>query len=133
VGLTRALDAPWAAQRRRFDPAAGRLIGSRCLACRAASWPARAICERCGSDETEEQVLSDRGMLITYTTVWVPRLGLEPPYVLGQVDLEDGVRIFTHGREIADNAKVPMPVRLQFDADSEAVPPFWFVPEERSS
>jgi uncharacterized protein len=132
VALTRALDAPWAGQRRRFDPVAGRLIGSRCLVCGATSWPLRAICQRCGSADTEERTLGDRGTLVTYTTVWVPRPGLQAPYVLGQVDLDDGVRIFTHGRELTDGAKVPMPVRLEFDADPEALPPFWFVPEGRS-
>jgi uncharacterized OB-fold protein len=86
------------------------------------------VCQRCGSPETTDLLLSDRGTLVTYTTVWVPRPGLVPPYTLGQVDLADGVRVFAHGRGLADGCQVPMPVRIVVNPDTEAIPPFWFEP-----
>ena len=130
VGLSRALDAVPSADRPRIDRAAGRLSGTRCTSCGAVSWPGRPICQRCGSPETAELLLSDRGTLVTYTTVWVPRPGLVPPYTLGQVDLTDGVRVFAHGRGLADGSRVPIPVRVVVNPDAGGIPPFWFEPLE---
>jgi uncharacterized OB-fold protein len=130
MGLSRALDATPSGERERIDYATGRLAGSRCTSCGAVSWPARPVCQRCGSAATEDLLLSDRGELATYTKVWVPRPGLTPPYVLGQVDLADGVRVFAHGRGLPDGAHVPLAVRIVVDADRAAVPPFWFEPLE---
>jgi uncharacterized OB-fold protein len=74
-------------------------------------------------------VLSEKGSLVTYTTVWVARSGITPPYTVGQVDLDDGVRIFAHVRGIGAEARVPMVVRLVLSSDPLAVPAFWFEPE----
>ena len=60
----------------------------------------------------------------------VPRPGLATPYVLGQVDLDDGVRIFAHGRGLTDEHRVPVPVRLVLSDEPAAVPPFVFEPRE---
>jgi uncharacterized OB-fold protein len=130
VKLTHALDAAPLAERRKLDRAARKLIGTRCRQCLAVSWPGRAVCNRCGSPDTAELVLSDRGSLITCTTVWVARPGLAPPYTLAQVDLENGVRVFAHARRIDAAMSVPMPVHMVVNPDSDAVPAFWFEPLE---
>lgn len=130
MDLTDALDVTPFPRRERFDRVAGRLLGSRCGGCGAVSWPSRPVCPRCGAAEAAELRLSDEGTLITFTTVWVPRPGLGVPYVLGQVDLADGVRIFAHGRGLTAAHRVPLPVRLVLAEDSEAVPPFVFEPRE---
>lgn len=130
MDLSQALDAVPTLDRKRVDRAAGRLVGSLCSACSAASWPARAICHRCGSAAVEEIALSTDATLITYTTVWVPRPGLEPPYVLGQVELPEGVRIFAHARELGPDARVPLAVHLVIAPEADAIPPFWFEPTE---
>jgi uncharacterized protein len=70
------------------------------------------------------------GSLLTYTTVWVARAGMEPPYSLGQVKLDDGPLVFGHLRGLTEDARVPLPVRLAVAADAQTVPPFWFEPEE---
>jgi uncharacterized OB-fold protein len=128
VDLNNALDVTPFPQRPRIDRAAGRLVGTRCGHCGSVSWPGRPVCQRCGAAEAAETRLSDRGTLITYTTVWVPRPGLPAPYVLGQVDLEDGVRVFAHGRGLTERHRVPLPVRLVLSDDPDAVPPFVFEP-----
>jgi uncharacterized OB-fold protein len=93
------------------------------------AWPGRPVCPRCGAAEAEEIELSDRGTLITFTRVWVPRPGLPTPYILGQVDLADGVRVFAHGRDITDDHHVPLPVRIVLNEIPDVVPPFFFEPE----
>lgn len=128
--LSRAADAPSTLERHRMDRDTGTLLGSRCNQCGASSWPARAICHRCGSPDVEGSVLSREGSLITYTTVWVPRPGLEPPYALGQIDLPEGVRVIAHVREVPDDARVPLPVHVVMAADADTVPPFWFEPTQ---
>jgi uncharacterized protein len=72
------------------------------------------------------------GSLLTCTTVWVPRPGLEPPYTLGQVKLTDGPLIFGHVRGLPRDAVMPTAVRLVVAEGEHDVPPFWFEPGEES-
>lgn len=124
--LSAALDVPPSQDRRRFDRAACCLIGSRCADCSATSWPRRAVCHNCGAAAPAEVCFEPRGTLLTHTRVWIARPGLDPPYTVGQVRLAGGPTIFAHVRGLAENARVPLPVRIIFDPNEEAVPPFWF-------
>jgi uncharacterized OB-fold protein len=126
MGLSHALAATPTKARPRVD--ADALVGTRCGNCGTGSWPGRAICSSCGSDDLAEFRLPREGALTSYTTVWVPRAGLPTPYVLGQVDLGDGASIFVHVRELAEDTVVPSPVRLVMGPDPEAIPRFWFEP-----
>lgn len=130
MDLSRAADAPSTLERPRIDPDTGTLLGSRCNTCGTSSWPARAVCHHCGSADVDGAALSREGSLITYTTVWVPRPGVEPPYALGQIDLPEGVRVVAHVREVPEGAMVPLPVHIVMAADADAIPPFWFQPTE---
>jgi uncharacterized OB-fold protein len=130
VALSAALDFPGSASRPRFDKAAGQLVGSRCGGCGAVSWPSRAVCYRCGKPLMIECAFEPTGSLLTYTTVWVARPGIEPPYTLGQVKLDYGPLVFGHVRGLAADAQVPVPVRLAVAIEEGAFPPFWFEPEE---
>ena len=130
MALIDALRAAPAAERVRVDREACRLVGTRCPSCGATSWPARAVCHRCGEAPVEETAFGPGGELLTHTTVWVGRPGLEPPYVLGQVKLDDGPLVFVHVRELPADARVPLRVSLVLAGDAAAVPPFWFHPEE---
>jgi uncharacterized OB-fold protein len=117
-------------QRPRFDLARGVLVGTRCGACGTPSWPARAVCFRCGSGDAEDTAFAPTGTLTTYTVVWVSRPGLEAPYSLGQVVLDGGVSLYAHVRSLEDSARVPLRVRLVLDEQPDAFPAFWFVPGE---
>jgi uncharacterized OB-fold protein len=77
-----------------------------------------------------ESSFAPSGNLVTYTTVWVARPGIEPPYTIGQVKLDDGPLVFGHIRGLVDGMTVPSPVRLVVADDTASVPPFWFEPEE---
>jgi len=125
VGLSRALGAAPTQERPRL--ADGRLIGSRCAACGGRSWPARAVCARCGSDDVRGEPLPGTGTLLSYTSVHVTRSGLPVPYVLGQVSLGDGAAVFGHVRGLPADAHVPLEVRLVVPDDGDTLA-FWFEP-----
>ena len=127
MDLSAALETTPTGMRPRLDRDADRLIGSRCQACGATSWPSRAVCQRCGSAAIEEIAMARTGTLLTHTEVWVRRPGLEPPYVLGQVDLDDGPLIFTHVRGLPEDARVPFPVQIVVGGE-DAMPAFWVEP-----
>lgn len=116
------------ASRPRVDVGRHVLVGSRCGACGTLSWPARAVCNRCGAQPLELADLPAVGRLLSFTRVWIPRPGLEPPYILGQVDLGHGARLFAHVRGLGEDARVPMPVRVAVPETGEGPIAFWFEP-----
>jgi uncharacterized OB-fold protein len=126
--LSAALEALGSNQRRRLDRDKSQLIASKCANCSAVSWPSRVICHVCGSPECPEVALGPAGILVTYTTVWIPRAGFTPPYTLGQIDVDDQVRVFAHVRELPKDVTVPIPLQLVVNPDEGATPVFWFVP-----
>lgn len=73
----------------------GRLMGTRCKACGATSFPPRADCVECMSGDFEFFELSGKATLHTYTTIVAPPTGFEDvvPYTVGVVDLEGGGRL----------------------------------------
>jgi uncharacterized OB-fold protein len=129
VELSRAIDAVPVLERPRIDRDAASLSGSRCPECGAVSWPARAVCHRCGAAGLEVIAISQVGSLISFTRCWVPRPGLEPPFTIGQVKFPEGVTVFGHVRGLPEGVRVPTPVRVVLAADEDTVPAFWFAPE----
>ncbi len=76
-----------------------RLLGSRCRACGAQAFPRRTVCARCLSDHDGEEVrLGPTGVLYTYAVVRQAPAEFPTPYVIGYVDLDEGVRVFTQVR-----------------------------------
>jgi uncharacterized OB-fold protein len=78
------------------------LIGSRCDACGATTWPRQARCPRCSGPDMSERLLPRRGTLVAWTTQgFVPKLpyaGKETgdtfePFGVGLVQLGDEVRV----------------------------------------
>jgi uncharacterized OB-fold protein len=130
--LTGVSELPATGERTRIDATLGALVGSRCDDCGAVSWPSRTICHRCGMPAMRETVFSSEGQLLTYTTVWVARPGIEPPYTIGQVKLDDGPLVFGHVRGLVDGTTVPAPVQMVVSPEVASIPPFWFEPEEVS-
>jgi uncharacterized protein len=123
--LSNALDAAPSQERERIDHASGRLVGSRCPECRAVSWPGRAVCHRCGAAGLQRVELASAGVLLSHTRCWVPRPGLEPPFVLGQVRFPEGVTVFGHIRGLPDSAPSGTEVRVVV-AEEDSLPAFWF-------
>jgi len=129
MDVSTALSSVPTRERPRADLERGALCGTRCTHCGAASWPSRSLCFRCGSPDVDSVCFERTGSLLTYTTVWVPRSGLEVPYTLGQVHVDDdGPVVFGHVRGLSEGAKVPCRVGLRL-GDPDETPWYWFEPE----
>jgi uncharacterized OB-fold protein len=106
---------------------AGRLVGSRCRACGARSFPPRADCEACLSGDFELVPVSGRARLHTWTRIVAPPRGFEDvaPYTLGLVDLAEGGRaLATFGPTVpADAIAIGMELEIvpRIDEASEAI------------
>lgn len=71
------------------------LKGMRCGACGTKAFPAREVCSQCAAQTGLESIsLAPRGVLYSYSEVHVAPKDFPAPYVIGYVDLEDGVRVF---------------------------------------
>jgi uncharacterized OB-fold protein len=98
------------------------LIGARCSACEAVTFPLGPSCPRCGSTEVEEHLLPRRGTLWTWTTQeFLPKepyasgetLETFQPYGVGLVQLGDEVRVEARLTEAdADKLDFGMEVEL---------------------
>jgi uncharacterized OB-fold protein len=97
------------------------LIGSRCDACGATTWPKQDRCPRCSGPNMSELLLPRRGTLVAWTTQgFVPKLpyaGGETaetfkPFGVGLVQLGDDVRVEAR---LTENE----PAKLRFGMDVE--------------
>lgn len=81
----------------RIDPhGRPRLLGGKCQTCGALSFPGGEVCTECLSDQVQPVELNDRGRLYTFSVVHQAPKGWSVPYVLGYVDLDEGVRVLSH-------------------------------------
>ncbi len=78
-----------------FDDAeGGRLLGNKCASCGKVYFPKASFCFCCFGTNVEEVALSKRGKLYSYTIGRMPSTHFQPPYAVGLVDLQEGVRVF---------------------------------------
>ena len=73
------------------------LVGGKCSNCGKMYYPIKKVCRVCGSRDFEETKLSDKGKLVSFTVIRSPPSGYEEyvPYVVGIVELEEGVRVIS--------------------------------------
>lgn len=96
------------------------LIGSRCGACGATTFPVQQRCPRCSRDDMSEVKLPRRGTLVAWTTQGFPPgapykgpTGKDfVPFGVGLVQLDDVIRV--EGRLTENDPK-----KLQFGMDVE--------------
>lgn len=93
----------------------GRLMGSRCKACGAVSFPPRADCGECMSGDFEFSEYSGRGTLHTWTKIAAAPTGFDElaPYTVGVVDLEEGGRLLAWFGETVPEGEVAIGMGLQ--------------------
>ena len=78
-----------------IDDADGiKLRGSRCMDCNKSYFPPRNKCPDCLQSDLPTLPLAREGSLYSYTTVNIPSKNFPPPYVVGYVELKEGIRIF---------------------------------------
>jgi uncharacterized OB-fold protein len=70
-----------------------RLHASRCERCGGLTFPPRRQCAACGGAE-DPVLLSGAGTLYSFSEIHVAPKGFATPYVVGYVDLPEGLRLF---------------------------------------
>ena len=71
------------------------LIGSRCLRCHKHVFPRRTWCDSCDTEvEMAPARLSRTGTLYSFSEVHIAPRVFTTPYVVGYIDLPEGVRVF---------------------------------------
>jgi uncharacterized OB-fold protein len=72
-----------------------RLQGRKCLDCGTLSFPPRLVCQNCKSRHSAPFEFQGKGSLYSFTTIYQApdRFENYVPYLIGLIDLEEGVRI----------------------------------------
>lgn len=113
----------------------GRLLIQRCSSCGAHQFYPRRHCASCFAPDPDWVEASGQGRLHTFSVVQRsanPEFAGDCPYVLGIIELDEGVRLTARVAGPAGLLRCDAPVRIVFsDGDSDpATPPPWFVLEE---
>ena len=98
--------------------ARGELAIQRCEACGRLQHPPRATCTTCGATALAFDVVSGVGTVYSYTVVQralISELRGAVPYVLGLVDLREGVRLMSLLRINPDQSAVGVSVCVDFE------------------
>jgi uncharacterized OB-fold protein len=117
------------------------LVGQRCCDCGKVAFPRKRVCPECFGDDLQDQPLSKTGVLHTYTRTYVGAPHLPSPYVLGFVDVREGVRLLSlivQCEPFEEVLRVGMPVEmvvgpLKKDTAGTQLYTYMFRPETRSA
>lgn len=111
----------------------GRLTTTRCRDCGHITFPPKVLCPDCWGRELEWTALSGEGVLRSYTEVWAAPsyFKAEVPYLLGIVDLDEGVRLLSRVRGEWDELSIDIRVELVIRR-AEPVSLFEFRPKRPS-
>ncbi|MBI5904062.1 MAG: OB-fold domain-containing protein [Deltaproteobacteria bacterium] len=71
------------------------LKGGRCRGCGKISFPMKPVCPACFGSEQQEIPLSNKGKLHTFALSHMGPPGMEVPYLIGFVDLPEGIKLFS--------------------------------------
>lgn len=110
------------------------LKGCRCSSCEKAFFPARNRCPECLKPGLSPVPLGRECSLYSYTTVHIPSKNFKPPYTVGYVELEEGVRVFSQIRLKEDQTlKIGLPMKMCIDylweeQEGKSVAAYFFEP-----
>jgi len=113
------------------------LVGRRCTQCGAVYLSSRRACSRCTAQPPFEEIrLSSRGTLWVWSIVHQSVPGVKVPYVVGVVDLPEGVSVRCNIVDVEpdpSNLEFGMPVEMttgvsQQDREGNDVVAFYFRP-----
>ena len=71
------------------------LVGSRCEECKKTFFPKKLVCPECFNVELKEVPLSKKGKLHSYVLSVMGPSEMEKPYVIGFIDLPEGIKLFS--------------------------------------
>jgi uncharacterized OB-fold protein/acyl dehydratase len=106
----------------------GELRIQRCAECGRLRHPPGPMCPQCNATKRDHVAASGRGTLHSYVVHHHPAVpGLDPPFVVALVDLEEGVRMVGNLLDCPpDQVLIGMPVELVFqEMDDELTLPQW--------
>ena len=111
------------------------LVGGRCRQCEKIIYPLRSVCLNCLSQDMEKLTLSRKGTLYSFTTVHMPSEHFEPPYVIGWIELPEGIRVFSPIRSTQEHTlQIGMAMELSveklWDEQEKSVTGYVFRPAE---
>ena len=88
------------------------LVGQACDDCGRTLFPKTGVCPSCRSTQVSDSVMPAEGLLYSWSVVHVAPKPWTTPYVIGYVDLPNGVRVFSHIGGDPASLKPDMPVRV---------------------
>ena len=94
----------------------GEIVGTRCRDCKQVYVPARAFCERCFAELTEQVKVKPDGTLTSFTFSYYDRDGkrMETPDVLALVQLEGATTMMLHRLlKVGEPSKVSIGARVR--------------------
>jgi len=101
----------------REYPQRYRREAEKCSNCGKIFFPPRLICNECSSKTFDKIVLSDEGVVKTYTIIRVAPTNFidEVPYAVGIVELSDGLSTMMQITDCdAEDISIGMPVKIEF-------------------
>ncbi len=101
----------------REIPQRYRLEAGKCTKCGTIAFPHRLVCPKCGGKKFITVKLKEEGKLLTFTIIRVAsdKFSKDTPFVVGIVELNDGVRITTQIADVdVEKLKIGQKVKLVF-------------------
>jgi uncharacterized OB-fold protein len=95
----------------------------KCKACGHVRWPASLICPSCHSKDADRVVASGKGTIFTFAVYHVafhPAFSNDLPYVVADVELEEGPRLVTNIIDCSvDKVECDLPVVVAWEKITE--------------
>lgn len=89
------------------------LVGTHCEVCAEISFPPKPVCPRCGGERLKEVPISKTGTLHTYARSIMGPSDMEKPYVMGFIDLPEGIRLYSLITDCDyESLKIGMPMEM---------------------
>jgi uncharacterized protein len=124
---TRPLPRPTPETQHFWDgTAAGQLRLQRCRACERAYFPPQPFCPSCAGDDVEIVRATGRASLYSYVITHRAASGFEAPYVIAEVELEEGPRLLSNLVGVApdpDALPLDLPLEVTFESFGEVTLP----------
>ena len=102
-----------------------RLMIQKCATCGVVIWPVKSRCDNCIQPTVNWVQASGKATLYSFALmhqVYHPGFASEVPYIIAQVDLQEGLRILTNiiGCSSSD-LQIGMPLEVAFEAITDEV------------
>jgi uncharacterized OB-fold protein len=107
----------------------------RCNHCQEHYFPPRPFCPHCHGQDIEVVRASGKATLYSYVISQRPAPGIEAPYVLAVVELEEGPRMMTNIVDCParpESLPLGMPLEVHFEQQSEEITLPMFRPEVKA-